>query len=683
VGYQTLTLHPRGEQLGDLRLHPLSTSLQTVRITADRIRHDANGYTFNLQGSGLQHSNSVGEMLSFLPGISYVDKELLLFDRAPVIYVNGLKMTSQDELKGIIPDRVESVKVDYVAIGEGATARGGVLHIKLKKERDGGFSGAFKESATEMFHYGHQNDDSYGSIEAGIGKWNVSCWAYMDNDKLLGDEDYTYLLYGSGRYQALQTKSRSWQRYFSGRMNISYELAPGQTLAVSNYLSNSDIRKHQRDEVQTFLADTLKSEQSTFLHGPIHNLTRQTVIKYAWDMDERGSNFEVTADNLQTKYHRTSLEDTDGQRLAESHNKQVTDMYRIAPKWTKVFANRGQLKLGVDYQYIHYWDGSDQLANRMYGYIPSAYINYSGRIKNLMYGLGVTLQHNEMKILTEGVKTVRKDWHLCPEANLMWMVSKKKHLSLALTYQHSVDEMPYSVINGYHNTDYANHYTMGNPSLKTPDNDQFMLQFTGGRHFNLMLLYNYAQNNIYYAHGIDGSNLAVTYSRPENSNFEEYYGLQMELHGDPTKWWTTKGSISLLNRHISSPTLSNHGKPVMKLDWNNSFNWSETFGGSLFAHWETGTSLENMTWRPVGHLDVGLWTLLWKSRLRLSVESMLWGKGRWLTVHESDYRSTYHNATRMGEITFTATLYFKGGKKVKQRTEAESIQRYQKIEEKK
>jgi hypothetical protein len=50
--------------------------------------------------------------------------------------------------------------------------------------------------------------------------------------------------------------------------------------------------------------------------------------------------------------------------------------------------NRCQLKLGVDYQYIHYWDGSDQLANRMYGYIPSAYINYSGRIKNLMYGLG-------------------------------------------------------------------------------------------------------------------------------------------------------------------------------------------------------------------------------------------------------------------------------------------------------
>ena len=59
--------------------------------------------------------------------------KIMLLDKLPVVYVNGVKITSQDELAAILPKRIENIEVDYLAIGEGATEKGGVIRITRKK----------------------------------------------------------------------------------------------------------------------------------------------------------------------------------------------------------------------------------------------------------------------------------------------------------------------------------------------------------------------------------------------------------------------------------------------------------------------------------------------------------------------------------------------------------------------
>jgi len=61
----------------------------------------------------------------------------------------------------------------------------------------------------------------------------------------------------------------------------------------------------------------------------------------------------------------------------------------------------------------------------------------------------------------------------------------------------------------------------------------------------------------------------------------------------------------------------------------------------------------------------------------------MFSKGRESLTFGDGYTSRYHNATKTTSFTFDITWNFSGGKKVRQRIEAESLQDYNKIEERK
>ena len=117
--------------------------------------------------------------------------------------------------------------------------------------------------------------------------------------------------------------------------------------------------------------------------------------------------------------------------------------------------------------------------------------------------------------------------------------------------------------------------------------------------------------------------------------------------------------------------------------WNNNFNFTSTFVGSLNGYWEIGTSFDNYYWQPVGNVNASLWKSFYNDRLRLSLQSNIWAKGRKSRTEGEGYTSFYHNATKPTSFTFSLTWSFSGGKNVRQRMEATGIQQYNKIEEKK
>lgn len=223
------------------------------------------------------------------------------------------------------------------------------------------------------------------------------------------------------------------------------------------------------------------------------------------------------------------------------------------------------------------------------------------------------------------------------------------------------------------------HYTTGDPSLRTPSDQQVMLLFAADDHVSLTLMYERVDDAIYYAHGVDEGN--VTWSKPENADYEQALVASLELDYDPTKWWKAKVQLTAMQMRFATPEETFDGDWGGKFLWNNTFNFFPSFGGSLSAYWETGTTLENHVWRPVGNVGASLWKSLCGNRLRFSLESTAWARGRKSKTLGDGYVSYYHNTTDRTSLTFSIRWNFSSGRKVHRRAGADSIQQYDKIEE--
>lgn len=452
------------------------------------------------------------------------------------------------------------------------------------------------------------------------------------------------------------------------------------TLAVSEYIGNADVKNKQYSS--SVGNDGVESDE-TYLHGPENTFVQQTVAKYVLTTDGQGSNVDITADYLLQNHHKTQAEDTNGTCTFEDKTKEKTHLLHVTPKYTHSFANGNKLETGAGYQYIRYNDMTANVANKVDIHIPSVYANFSGRCKMVMYSAGLTVQYNNMKVVTLDTKTTFADTYLCPQAMLLWMLNPKKGTMLRLMYQNTVDDMPYSIVNSYKVYSNPNYYTTGNPSLATPRDHSVMVGFSLNRHIQATLLYDYILNPIYYAHETDGSDNQVACAKPENGNYERAFGARIEASISPTKWWTTKVQAAAMQAKFSSAQETINGQWCGKFWWNNQFNFLPSFGGSLNAYWETKSSIEHYYMKPVGNVDASLWKTFYHDRLRLSLQSTLWAKGRQRRTDGSDFTAYYNNRTHTSSFLFGVTWNFSGGKKVRQRTQAESTQQYHQIEEKK
>jgi hypothetical protein len=680
LGYKTVTQVFSGHNVGTIGMEENSKILGEVVITGNRIINHANGYYLSLKGTGLENTNTPQEMLSFLPGITIDQDKILLLNKAPIVYVNGFKITSQEELAALLPKRIDKIEVDYFSIGEGATEKGGVIHITTKKENTGGVNGYFRENLTVMPKYGLIGDSPTFVIDANTGKCTFNYYAIYTHQKLLEDATNNYR-YDSGFLSNSTNRTRSWMNKFGNRLNVSYEINDRSSLALSSYIGNGDIKNNQHNSVEEFMNNELPASSfETTLHGPESKFVNQTVGKYSLTTDELGSKLEIVGDYLFQNYHFNQFEDKDGVQLVENGTKETTNMYHASSKYSKKYKDGKELDMGGNYQYIHYNDITSGLENTLNAHSTSLFLNYSGRIKMIMYSAGLTLQRNSMEVLTSGNKTQFNDTYLCPQANFMWMINPQKGMMLAVMYQRGVASMPYSAINGYKNFSTPNHYTTGNSSLRTPSDHQLMMRLSLNRNVTVMFLYDRIADDIYYEHGIDENN--ITWSKPYNADYNQVMGARVEFTHTPTKWWKTKVQCAAMQNRFSSLEETISGKISGKFWWNNNFNFTPTLGGSLNFYWETGTSFENYSWRPVGNVNGSLWKTFCKDKLRLSLESTICAKGRKTMTFGDGYVSTYHNTTNSSMFSLSLTWNFSKGKQKQKYLDASSTQKYDKYEEK-
>lgn len=660
------------------QLNDTTKELKEVVKRANRIHKKENGYVVSPKGTGLENSNSTIEMLSMLPNLVSENGVLLLMGNAPIIYVDGIRITSQNEIEALQPQDIAKIEVEYQSVGEDLNDRRGVIRVTRSKRKEVGVSGYLSETLKEMPSYSHTRDNTSFGLDETTKHFTLNYWGTYNHQKLLEDADNSYN-YKNGNVIESYQKERSWSNSFSNRLNLGSQLSKRSTLAISEYFS-TDYIKNRRSGTSYKNEDP--SIYSEFYRSPERNLTNQVVGKYNITTDSLCSKLDITADYIYQRHTMDQYQESNGVVSINDDSKEKTNLVRAKITWNKKYANGGNLKVGLNYQYIGNHAYSDNSIEYI-GNVPSAFINYSGQYKRITYAAGITTQYNWVKVKDDGVSTIRDKFHVCPQVNFMWYLNQRRDMSLQIMYQQGIGTMPYSVISASHHYSTSSHYDTGNPNLQTPSDNQFSILFNLNRHFSFIFMGDYEKHPISYSHGIDADNPDVTWSMPDNGKYRLGTGFGAEYNGKPLSWWLMKVQAQGYQIKFSSDENYSKGSMCGKFWWNNLFNFTKSFGGSMIAYWETGSKFENYSWRPVGSVSIGLWKTMLSNKLRLSLTSMILGRQRKSEMREKDYISTYHNDTKITSFTFTLTWFFSKGKKQRPQIDATNIQNFEQIEEKK
>ena len=156
VGYKPAYRLCARDNVGTIQLQPDQFTLKNVTIEGSRIHYDATGYTINVRSSDIAKGKQASDILAFLPGVSKEgDTYKINGLQVSEIYVDGVKLTSKDELKNIPADMIDKVKINYLAgVNQNAADAGGTIEITLHKPSESSYYGSLWGGAEYHPSYG-------------------------------------------------------------------------------------------------------------------------------------------------------------------------------------------------------------------------------------------------------------------------------------------------------------------------------------------------------------------------------------------------------------------------------------------------------------------------------------------------------------------------------------------------
>ena len=678
VGYESISQACKAGNVGTIILKENTQMLSEVAIVGRRIKYKSNGYTINLKNESLAKGKQATELLAFLPGVTVDRESVKVFSQSPhAIYVDGVKIQNNSELETISASQIESIEIDYLAgVSENANARGGIIKVKLKKERQGGYSGYFRETASVLTNYGYQGESLNNSFSARYGKLSIRNNILYSHRLFLEDARENHFFKQEENHITSTAEMRDWKKRFYDRLSLTYDFSKKHSLGISG-LYYTD-----RDQIKTetsFVEDEI--DYHSLLKSPTSRDKYQAVLNYAWKI-KQGRDFSVTADYLKNEFevNQKEIVDKDNDRI--SHTTQQTDMLRVRPIFTTQ-TKSGELSLGGEMQYVDYEDyirntyETEGLVSTMKGYQPALYANYSSSYKQrLRYEVGIRYQGNLMDVKTMDVTNENKDWEFCPMVSLMYMLNPQKGHIVNLQYKRMMEELPYSAISTYKQYESPHTYVVGNPALISPTTDQLMAMLGLFNKITFMAGYVRVANQIYYATEIDPAVSHVSYTIPRNGDSQSAFLFGLEGNVKPFKWWQIKANINMAINSAKTDIYHVKGQERWSFSLNNDFDFGKTFGGTLSAQYEPDSHYLDAIMKSVCSIYGSVYKNFFKKQLECKLDFTLYRKGREVITDTQEYTLAHLNNTKEQKVALSLTWHFKGGKKVKVSQGAKSIQDY-------
>ncbi len=694
VGYKPAYRLCVRDNVGTIKMQPDKYSLGTVTIEGSRIQHNATGYTINLRSSDIAKGKQASDMLAFLPGVSKDDGGYKINGlKVSEIYVDGVKLTSSDELKNIPADIIDKVKVKYFAgVNHDAASAGGTIEITLRKPSQGSYYGSLWGGAEYEPSFGFSNENLGGLIYYRYK--NLSIYDNLSLDFFQPEETAKQSIWDPTNNMLTEIDEKIKYRWhtFRNRLSLTHNISDKSYLGGSYYIATNKTKTTTLDKGATGLSsvDTRNSY-----------LIQEATLKYnTSSLSKRGTTLEIIGDY----YNRQSDSKSDytyaQNPSSMSEDKSTLNLYKFSVDLTDPRSQKLVWKYGASLQYISSKytpsvgavDGSNrfhtsQVATRTSGLTPLLYASAMGQIWKIQYSAGVNFQLNRIwyETLDDGKTSSNTQWGINPTVQMMTPLGGNGKHTLMINYKRILGKIPYSVISSTVRWTDPYNYTVGNPDLKVQTVDMVMAGMSMFRNLlNLNAIYARTRNSIHWETRQCPTAHDVFYTTPINLPAHNWYGAGIEVNWSPVKPWTMK----LSGRYQICPedlTLGGvyYGKTRFRQYYAmyNTFSFQHGWGGMLNINYEPTFKDYDRTYYTVWDVSGQIYKSMCKDKLQLRISFCALGDRRKYDRQANGRKITYDYTTPFQSIGISLHWKFSGGKSQKYNVVNDSSQGYEEIKD--
>jgi hypothetical protein len=680
VGYKTINKTCKAGNVGTVVMKEDATMLEEVSVVASRTHHDANGYTVNLRSSDIVKGKQSSDALSFLPGVTNEDGSYKI-NGLPVseIYVDGVKLTSSDELKNLPADMIDKVKVNYLAgSNQNAAMTGGKIEISLRQPPQGGYYGALTGGATYYPSYGSGDENVGGVMYYRYKNLNIYDNLSFNFNQLEETAEQTIWNSATDLRSKINDKTKYNGHTISNRLSLTQQINDKNSIGGSYYITTNKLNTTSSSWEQN--ANAIQS----MIDGKSNYLDQEATLKYTSTLNKRGSTLEVIGDYFNRQSDSESGYSYSNNTSSVSKDESSLDMYKLSIDLTDPRSQKLVWKYGASVQYISS-DYTPELGatgedNRFQtsliptgtrGLTPLAYVSAMGQIWKLRYSVGVNWQLNRIEYETknDGIKSSDTQWGINPTVQLMMPLDKKGKHSLMLNYKRTLDDIPYAAISSTIRWDDPYNYTVGNPNLKSPTVDMVMAGASLFRNLlNLTVVYMHADNNIYWETLQSPTASDVFYTTPVNLASSDMYGVGAEINWSPVKPWTMKlsGRLEIVPEDLTLGGVY-YGETRLRQYYAmyNTLSFKSGWGGMLNLVFEPTYKTYDRTYHSVYNIGGQIYKSVCKGKLQLALTFDALGDRRKYDRHANGNKVTYDYTTPVQSIGASVVWRFSGGKRVR------------------
>ena len=675
VGYKTEYRLCSRDNVGTIKMQPDKYSLGAVTIEGSRIQHNATGYTINLRSSDIAKGKQASEALVFLPGVSKESDTYKVNGLAvSEIYVDGVKLKSNEELKTIPADMIDKVKVNYLAgVTQNAADTGGTIEITLHKPAEGGYYGSL--SAGTRFQFGQKGIDDENLD--GVIYYRHKSLSIYDNFSIRGFQYQETAIQSildqpQDRLTTLGEVVKTPGHNFRNRLSLTQQLNEKSSLGGSYAIQTFKNKVHTVDEGETGIS---------WIDQRNNWLDQELTVKYNTVLSQRGTTLEMIGDYYNRQHDSKSRYSYHENTGGASKDKTSLDMYKFSVDMTDPRSQQLTWNYGASIRYIttRYTptaasiDADDrfqtsQVATRTSGLTPLVYASANGQIWKIRYSAGVNFQLNRIqyKTLDDGTASSNTQWGINPTVQMMMPLDGKGKHTLMLNYKRTLGDIPYSAISSTIRWTDPYNYTVGNPDLKAERGDIVM---AGVSLFSNLLtlnaIYSRLNNSIHWQIKQSPTAPDLFYTYFINLPAQDAFGVTAEVNWNPIKPWTMKLSGRLWIE-CENVTLGDvyYGKTRLRPFYmmNNNFRFQHGWGGMLNFFCEPTFTSYDWTFHTVWELWGEIYKSLCQDKLQLTLSFTALGDRRRVDRQTNGITVTYNYTTPVQSIGISVRWKFSGGK---------------------
>ena len=550
VGYRTISRLVTIGRIGTIRMQADAYQLKRVvvkgNLRTDRGDHAI--YTFNEeQIKNARHSQ---DLITNIPGIitdPVTGKTRSIVNKKLKILINGVAMTSDNDLKSIPANKIK--KVEYY---DAPPARYGDVDILVKivtKPLDTGYAVGF--DAKTAFTTGFANGNAYYKYNKGYSQFFVDYNIEMRNyHDCVGEDHYSFMLddrladylYSYKKHFGYTNNTMNLKYAYSKPEDITFQITATPNYQHTFYRGNVDILAQNNPE---WTNGKGYNDNYTNTFGPSLDLylSKQLPHKQQIDVDVLGTYYHNDQQDLNQQWsvgEGNSAAAKDNSTLVDDKMRSKNDSYSLitevnySKQWKK-----GELTLGWN----NWMKWSDYtIRNVLSGYEPynssssinyqSFFAQYQNNLGKLNYRIGVEGVWRKQKY--EDIKKTNS--YIRPTFLLTYLI---KNGSIQLQSSNGFNNPPIAYLNENTTIIIPGIMSQGNPNLTSNNEYGAILRFN---HYSSLIqgqvalfgIYNDSPVSVYYEwrNIQDKKCLVQTY---ENSNYQWWYGMGYALNIKPFK----------------------------------------------------------------------------------------------------------------------------------------------------